>query len=264
MKWTKDVCIEALRSIAGDGVVSTTMAEAYSKSLPTMAIRHFGSFGNACAAAGLRSSTNAKPRYEACIVDGCGAHVRSIGTPYCEMHYMRLRRNGVFERLVPSDKRGHTHGYVLLYLPTHPLRQLSSPYVFEHRAVFYSTYGEGPFSCHWCGVVVTWTTMHVDHLNDVRNDNRVENLVPSCPICNQRRGIGKMQQTMRERHGVWLELRGERKILCEWAEQIGISPQSLKARLSRGWPPERALTEPRAGRYGPAVELCGGYGNARR
>jgi hypothetical protein len=61
-------------------------------------------------------------------------------------------------------------------------------YVYEHRKVLYDKLGAGPHACHWCGLVLGWDKMTADHLNAVRDDNREENLVPSCLTCNQARG----------------------------------------------------------------------------
>lgn len=250
MRWTKDACIEGLRVAAVDGVVSSRMAERSATSLPTMASRHFGSFAEACRAAGLRSVTDAKVRYEKCSAPDCSDRVRSVGTPYCEMHYGRLRRSGTLGLRHVPDRRGHSHGYVLLYAPNHALRRASHPYVYEHRVVYHDVHGDGPFRCHWCAAEVTWDMMHIDHVNGVKDDNQPGNLVASCAICNQQRGKEKMRRTMCERHGVWLEFNGERRILKDWARLLGITDVSLRGRLVRGWPLERALTEPR-GQAGP-------------
>lgn len=42
-----------------------------------------------------------------------------------------------------------------------------------------------------------------------------------------------------------LEFRGETKPLCQWAYEIGLTPNTLKERLSRGWSVEKALTSPK-------------------
>ena len=66
--------------------------------------------------------------------------------------------------------------------PNHPLcRASQSGRVLEHRKVYYDIHGEGPFNCHWCDVEVNWNTLHIDHLNDIRNDNR-ENLAATCGL----------------------------------------------------------------------------------
>ena len=90
--------------------------------------------------------------------------------------------------------------------------------------------------------------MHVDHVNAVRDDNRIDNLVPSCPPCNQERGFEKSKATHRKRSTSRIEWNGESLCISEWAERLGIAPTSIKWRMSRGWPIERVVTEPRARR----------------
>ena len=51
------------------------------------------------------------------------------------------------------------------------------------------------------------------------------------------------QQNRNKRNTRWLEFRGERKCLAEWAEGINGTVRTLWMRLQRGWPLERALTE---------------------
>lgn len=195
-----------------------------------------------------RAGRSAWPR---CSVEGCDHQARSARSPYCEMHYGRLRRNGTLDQIPPPQFLGHSGGYRLVYAPDHPLRDGKvGNYEYEHRVVFYDEHGEGPFSCHHCGVTVTWEDMHVDHLNDVTDDNRSDNLVASCAVCNPWRGKGKMRQTMRQKHARTVTWNGTTKTLAEWAEDIGIDRESLQWRLKAGWPLDRALTEPR-GKTGP-------------
>ena len=42
----------------------------------------------------------------------------------------------------------------------------------------------------------------------------------------------------------WLELNGERHSLTAWSRKLGISRDTLKARIRYGWSDERVLTEP--------------------
>jgi hypothetical protein len=251
MHWTKERCIEELKAVSVDGVVSSSAAARRSKSLPTMAYRHFGNFKAACEAAGLKSISEARRRYDICQVAECKTKVRGCYTAYCEMHYGRIRRNGTTEKICdhPKPWRLHTHGYILLYESEHPLAQ-SNGYVYEHRKVFYDAYGDGPFVCHWCDAEVGWANMHVDHVNGRRDDNALDNLAPSCARCNQARGIPKMRESIRQKQGVWIECFGRRQTLVDWAEELSISPQAVSYRLKSGWPIEKALSEPR-GKYGP-------------
>lgn len=86
----------------------------------------------------------------------------------------------------------------------HPLAG-STGRVFEHRKVLYDSIGPGPHPCHWhpqsdCGKTsLGWDEIHVDHLNDVPNDNRLENLVVSCMRCNWGRTIANWFNEIGER-----------------------------------------------------------------
>jgi hypothetical protein len=42
----------------------------------------------------------------------------------------------------------------------------------------------------------------------------------------------------------FLEFRGERLTISQWARKIGIKPSALSSRLKRGWGVEKALTTP--------------------
>lgn len=252
MKWTRERCIEELRLAAVGGVVSAGQAQARATSLPTMCGRHYGSFAAACEAAGLVAASEAKPRHTTCTIEGCCKPVRSGRSPYCEVHYYRHRRNGTFDIVRSAEPvLDHSNGYKILHSPGHPLcTPAMKHHVYEHRAVYHAEHGDGPFNCHHCGAPVTWDDMHVDHLNDVRDDNRIENLAASCPTCNQWRGKEKMKATMREKHARRLTLDGVTLSIPEWAERLGIRPTSIKWRLANGWTVERALTEGR-GKTGP-------------
>lgn len=190
-----------------------------------------------------------------CSVDGCELPSRSLGAGLCEAHYMRHRRNGhlslMSEVSPPEDVVTHSHGYLLEYRPGHWLAdRLSGNRVYQHRRVFFDAHGEGPFNCNWCGVHVSWSDMHVDHLNAIRDDNRLENLVSSCAKCNQKRGHEKIGVTARQKSEAKIDWNGESLTAGQWAKRLGISRNSVRWRLNNGWPQERALTEGR-GKSGP-------------
>lgn len=179
-----------------------------------------------------------------CAVDGCTKPARSRPSRHCEMHYYRMRRSGSLERTLTAHRRERADGYVLIPARGHP-RALGKGHAFEHRVVFYDAHGEGPFNCHVCRKVVTWDDMHVDHLNEIKTDNRLENLAPACPACNQWRGKDHSETTRKSPNIHWIEFNGERLPLSAWAKRIGISSAALGFRLHKGWPLEQALTEPR-------------------
>jgi hypothetical protein len=124
-----------------------------------------------------------------CETPNCQNRIGRPSFGLCEACYMRLRRNGTVETI--AKKRRHSYrqesGYVLISNPEHPLSG-SGGYVAEHRMVMYDLQGEGPHPCFWCGKSLTWKRINIDHLNEVKDDNRPENLVISCHRCNEARG----------------------------------------------------------------------------
>ncbi|MAA48822.1 MAG: hypothetical protein CMP83_01530 [Gammaproteobacteria bacterium] len=53
------------------------------------------------------------------------------------------------------------------------------------------------------------------------------------------------QQQSRNRRGIPLiEFNGKRQCIAAWAEDTGLSPQRISARLKRGWSVKRTLTTP--------------------
>lgn len=190
-----------------------------------------------------KDAIRAKP-HKVCILDGCTSVANRNKDTICEAHYTRLRRNGSFELLTsvvdgPIVQSGG--GYLLDYLPGHPLRAASSARVYQHRAVYYDAFGAGPFACHCCGKSITWDSLHIDHLNDVVTDNRLSNLAPACPLCNQARGRHKMIEKTR-RAGVVLTAHGLSMCMSEWAKHLGISRTAISERIKNGVSIEAALT----------------------
>lgn len=192
-----------------------------------------------------------KTTRQTCSVDGCGCEANRVSHGMCEKHYMRLRRRGTTEKHKKPEKIKHSQGYVLISPEDHPLMigRPSGSRLYEHRVVFFDAHGGGLHDCHWCGVTIDFEDMHVDHVNAIKDDNRIENLVAACPTCNKSRGIEKMTATMRSK-GLMITWGGETKHVSEWASDLGISRVSLKHRLNSGWSIEDALTKPR-GKFGP-------------
>lgn len=183
-----------------------------------------------------------------CRAAGCEKHANRKGAMLCEAHYMKLRRHGdINYRYSPPEVSVHSGGYLLQAAKGHKLA-LGGYRAYQHRLVFHQKHGDGPFDCHWCGKLITWQDMHVDHLNDVVNDNRPENLVAACPACNMHRNEMNHRALWRRKFGLTVD--GQTKTISEWASDIGISPVSLKARIASGWDLRRAVTQPR-GKTGP-------------
>lgn len=197
----------------------------------------------------------AKALRPVCSVQGCKLIARANNTPYCEKHYMRVRRHGSTERLstLKPGNLTHSHGYVLVNAPDHCLSRNSNR-AYEHRIVYHSHYGDGPFDCHWCGTQVTWDDVHIDHLDDCKTNNAVSNLVASCAVCNQKRGSEKMKATHRRKSHRRYTAHGKTMCLSEWAAHLGLSRASLQWRIDRGWPITRVFS-PRIGKRGPPSKL---------
>lgn len=171
-----------------------------------------------------------------CSIHGCKKSATRKSATLCEMHYARIRRNGISDRLpVNTEPIKHTSGYVLVYAPNHPLSTGTTPRIYEHRFVYYNEYGNGPFDCYWCKKIVGWHNMHVDHLNAIVDDNRINNLVASCPTCNQARGQEKMRMTQRNNSIRRYTAHGMTMCIAEWAAYLGLSRNSLEYRINAGW-----------------------------
>lgn len=192
----------------------------------------------------LAAAQRPKPALGTCKVDGCNNQANRKAAQMCEMHYGRVRRNGdtatQYERM--TEFTNHSGGYLFVKAKGHP-RAGDRSRAYAHRVAFSDANGEGPFACHWCAKEVTWANMHVDHLDDNKQNNDPKNLVAACPVCNMQRGHDKVVQTHRDKRG--LEFQGEKLTMNEWAERIGVSRQSLVWRLKNGWSVERTLTEGR-------------------
>lgn len=56
--------------------------------------------------------------------------------------------------------------------------------------------------------------------------------------------LEKRLQGRNTRRTMWLEFRGRRLRLSEWANEVGLRPRTLYQRLERGWSLKKALTTP--------------------
>jgi uncharacterized Zn-finger protein len=184
-----------------------------------------------------------------CKVEGCHKAANRKAAQLCESHYMRFRRRGTFDKVPKVETANHSNGYILEHRDGHPLcTPGGGNTVFQHRRVFYDAHGKGPFNCHWCEAVVTWSYLHIDHLNENKKDNAISNLVASCQVCNQ--GRGRWKSIAKSKHGgKVIEFDGKSYCLIDWARLLGLTPQGLLFRIER-WGVEAALTRPK-GNTGP-------------
>lgn len=151
----------------------------------------------------------AKEPHRTCEIDGCGKPSRSRGSSLCPKHYHRQYRHGDVN-LVSAEAPSTSHGrrYLSAAIKGHPLAK-SGNKVYVHRQVLFDAIGPGVHSCNWCGTAVEWfldkvdpRAIHVDHLNGIGDDNRLENLVPSCRYCNETRAIQARSDALRAQ-GFW-------------------------------------------------------------
>lgn len=134
-----------------------------------------------------------KQRFESlplCKEEGCNNKATRKSYGLCENCYCRFRRNGTTEKREIKYRWERNDGYIVLTKKGHPIAQKYGR-IHEHRFVAYEKYGEGPHKCFWCKKELEWENIVIDHLNENRQDNRIENLVISCNGCNRARGAAK-------------------------------------------------------------------------
>jgi hypothetical protein len=175
-----------------------------------------------------------------CSCDGCEKPPKAKGL--CLMHYTRQHRYGTLEKVRTRKKTYiHTHGYIVEHSPEHPLANGSGE-VFQHRRVYFDRYGAGPFACEGCGIEIVWKTLHIDHLDDCRSNNRLSNLSPKCPLCNVKRGFPKGNKTRALMYEI--EYQGRKCRIVDLAEMIDMTANGLRRRL-KTMSIEEAMTKPK-------------------
>lgn len=129
-----------------------------------------------------------------CSIDGCGRPSRTVCGNLCETHYYRRYRTGTTGDPVFGRKFVASHGYVISYSPGHQMAGKTGV-LYEHRKVLFDSIGGETHACHWCGCDVSWSVKHgkgklvVDHLDNNKENNLINNLVPTCNTCNSTRGL---------------------------------------------------------------------------
>ena len=140
-----------------------------------------------------------------CIVDGCNKNTRSRTASLCHMHYHRWYRHGSTDKASWASGLTASHGRRYRYVAAkgHPLAGKNGR-AYEHRIVLFNLIGPGEHACYWCMETVQWLpkgepgALIVDHINGYGDDNRPENLVPSCYSCNTTRGLQARSKVLRK------------------------------------------------------------------
>lgn len=141
-----------------------------------------------------------------CTLPECNKPSRSKSANMCPMHYHRAYRHGDVNKVAHRSGVTVSHGrrYKTVTSKGHPLAHASGK-VYEHRLVLWEAIGPGWHACHHCQRPVSWDhgkghpdTLQVDHLNNYGDDNRPENLAPSCLDCNSTRGAQRRADALRE------------------------------------------------------------------
>jgi hypothetical protein len=141
-----------------------------------------------------------------CASSGCAGKATRKRAGLCEVCFYRVRRTGTAEKRQLKSRYATSAGYVKLLDRGHPLADASGQ-VFGHRKALYGKLGPGPHPCFWCGRVLEWKRLVVDHLNEHKQDNRPENLVPACNNCNRARGqfLGFIKRMRPDRLGALVD-----------------------------------------------------------
>jgi hypothetical protein len=145
-------------------------------------------------------------RGKICSTPDCGKLVSRPSYGLCEACYYQLRRTGGVARRGVTLRVITKEGYVRLILPFHPLATTRGC-ILEHRKILFDQHGTGPHPCFWCGTSLDWKEIVGDHLNEIKHDNRPENLVISCNTCNRMRGgmLGLIRRIRPEVFPVFVE-----------------------------------------------------------
>lgn len=145
-----------------------------------------------------------------CTLPECDKPSRSNVPNLCPMHYHRAYRHGDVHKVAHKSGVTASHGrqYKRKTAKGHPAADANG-IGYVHRIVLWDAIGPGEHPCYHCKRVVSWDNgkghpdvLQVDHLNNHGDDNRPENLVPSCIECNTARGAQRRSDALREA-GFW-------------------------------------------------------------
>lgn len=170
-----------------------------------------------------------------CRVDGCDRKATYKSDRLCQKHYFRVRRYGTTDTTRSGHRKERVitpNGYVRVSDDNHPLA--SSGYVFEHRKVAYDDRNGIAKCCEMCGRKVTWSTCHVDHIDEDRQNNESCNLRVCCNACNTRRN--PRLSSYEHKGCLAVSFNGETKTPAEWERdpRVEVSGSTICRRKKKG------------------------------
>jgi hypothetical protein len=207
----------------------------------------------------LKTGTTERRQTDAlheCSIDGCNSSPRSTFAKYCEKHYMRMYRKGHPNTTIGQGWHDNK-GYHISKAHGHRVASASG-WVRTHRLLLFNKLGPGEHPCYHCGMLVSWDKTYpehadalvVDHLDENTSNNSLDNIVPSCNVCNVTRSHYRTAEGIRRRYA-FVNVGDKSYCVSEWAARLGISAPAMTFRL-RNWSLDRALTE-RKGMTGPVT-----------
>ena len=162
-----------------------------------------------------------------CSVKKCIDSAYSKG--FCQKHYTRQWRNGSTDKTrIKKDFYVHSKGYIILNKEGHRLSDKMGR-VYQHRYVYFEENGEGPFNCNWCNKAIDWSILHIDHVDEIKDNNDISNLVASCHRCNCRRSSYKIHEAGKMRSGI--EFNGVIYSVQELADIKGVHQTTIRNRM---------------------------------
>lgn len=179
-----------------------------------------------------------------CKVEHCDRECMYQEQQVCQKHYFRMMRYGTYELTKTGkrkDRSQNAKGYQMLHLPQHPLAMANGS-VYEHRKVIYDRHGECLPPCQKCSKQVSWKTVHIDHIDEVVENNEPENLRVLCRACNVMRSrVHIPQHTLKRRQAITWE--GKTQTPTEWArdQRVKVSGSTIRRRIRDGYSVEQAL-----------------------
>ncbi|MDP8184385.1 HNH endonuclease signature motif containing protein [Phocoenobacter skyensis] len=171
-----------------------------------------------------------------CKIDGCQRKAMYKSQQVCQLHYFRFMRNGTYDIENKRKARAQNDkGYQMLYLCSHPLA-MKGGYVYEHRAVVFDKFGYDLPDCKFCQTKLTWSNVHIDHIDNNIKNNSLENLRPICRGCNVMRKHTK-QQKCKYKSNHKITFNGITMTAAEWSRHKGVTVagNTIIRRLKLGW-----------------------------